>query len=136
MCAYLRMCAYMRMLPAGRDLYGEWMEEVRFHMSVSWICLGIGIVVLAVGIITFIGKFHILFREWKRMPEKEKQKIHIKALCHNFGAVIMVCGVIILVAALWQFFLENMFAWFMIAWFVLAAIDLVWISKSGRYTDK
>ncbi len=105
-------------------------------MEISWACFGIGIVILAVGFVMFFGGLHVFFRSWKRMPEAEKKKIHIKALCHNLGLVIALCGVIILVAAFWAFFLEKLFAWFMIAWFVLAAIDLVWISKSGRYEDK
>ncbi len=105
-------------------------------MEISWACFGIGIVIFAVGLVMFFGGLHVFFRGWKSMPEKEREKIRIKPLCRNIGTAIALCGAIILVAAFWSFFLEKMFSWFMIAWFILAAIDLVWISKSGRYVKK
>ncbi len=102
----------------------------------NWACLAIGIIIIALGAVTFAGKFHIFFREWKRMPEDEKRKIRIKPLCRNIGAAIMICGAIILCAAFSSFFIEKMFSWFMLAWFVLCAADLWWIAKSGRYVNK
>ncbi len=95
-----------------------------------------GAVIIILGIITFIGKFHILFSDWKRMTGEEKQKIKIKPLCRNLGVMIALCGVIVLVGGLSNFFLEKMFAYFILSWFVLAAVDAWWISKSSRYKNK
>ncbi|MCD8286459.1 MAG: DUF3784 domain-containing protein [Clostridia bacterium] len=105
-------------------------------MQISWACFGIGLVILIVGFVMFFGGLHVFFRSWKRMPEEERKKIRIKPLCRNIGGVIALCGVIVLVAAFWPYFLDKMFSWFMIAWFILAAVDLVWISKSSRYIDR
>ncbi|MCD8294494.1 MAG: DUF3784 domain-containing protein [Clostridia bacterium] len=105
-------------------------------MSISWACLAVGIVILVIGAVTFAGRFHTLFKDWKRMPEEEKRKIHIKPLCHNIGAAIMVCGALILAAAFSSFFLQKMFSWFMLGWFILAAADIWFISRSKRYMDK
>ncbi len=105
-------------------------------MTMNWACLFVGIIILCVGAVTFAGKFHTLFKEWRSMPEDEKRKIHIKPLCHNIGAAIMVCGAVILCAAFSSFFLQKMFSWCMLGWFVLAAADVWFISRSKRYMDK
>ncbi len=98
-----------------------------------WLSLLFGIVVVVVGFLAAIGKFHIFFKEWKRMPEDEKKKIKIKPLCRNIGTAIMLCGAILIVAGVWPYFMSEIFKWAMLAWFVLAIADCVYISKSGHY---
>lgn len=99
-------------------------------------CIFFGVLFLLGGLAFAYGKGHIHLAAWKNMPQEEKEKINIEALCHNIGEVIALNGLIFLIKGMWPGFVNHWFVAAMVAWFVLASFDIWYIEKSGRYCKK
>lgn len=98
-------------------------------------CAVFGICFFIAGILFACGKIHNHLAGWKAMSQEEKDRVRIKPLCLNVGAVIALCGILFLLRGLWPGFWEKKFAFAMIAWFVLTGADIWFIGKSKRYHD-
>ncbi|MCD8209520.1 MAG: DUF3784 domain-containing protein [Coprobacillus sp.] len=98
-------------------------------------CLAFGAVIIIFGILFFVGKLHKYFSFWKKMSFEERSKINIKAISHNIGLVLFVCGAILLAAGLWSFFYSKLFIWFMIGWVVITVMDFAYLTKSKRFLN-
>ena len=96
-------------------------------------CLVFGLLFTAAGLLFGAGKLHSRLEAWRAMPEEERDKIRIEALCRNIGGMIGLCGVLFLLAGLSTAFQETCFVWSMILWLVAAGADVWWIEKRGKY---
>lgn len=93
-------------------------------------CAVFGALFIIIGILFSLGKLHIYLNAWKKMLPEEKEKIRIKALCHNIGGMIVLCGLLFLLGCVFT----TAFTWSMIVWLVLAGLDVLYIGKSNRYS--
>ncbi len=96
-------------------------------------CIILGVVFSFAGYFFAFRKGYKHLFAWKKMSDKEKSRIQIKALSRNIGGMIMLNGVIFLIKGLWQRFDNHCFTIAIIAWFIAAALDLIYISRSKRY---
>ena len=99
-------------------------------------CLIFGVLFTLIGFFFAIGKVHIFFNVWKKMPDEEKEKIKIVPLCINIGVLIFASGLLFLVSGIIQTFREKWFLISMIVWMVLAVIDAIFISKSKYFKNR
>ena len=99
-------------------------------------CIVFGIIFLITGVLFALGLLHRYLNAWKKMPDEEKEKIDIKALCINIGISIAVSGIIFLIGGFVKVFRDHYFALTMIVWLVFAGCDVYYISKSRRYIKK
>lgn len=96
-------------------------------------CIIFGVLFSIYGILFATGRMHIHLNAWKNMPEEEKNKIRIKPLCLNIGKMITGCGILFLAGGIWQEFKITCFQIGIIIWLAIAFLDVLYISKSGRY---
>lgn len=99
-------------------------------------CIFFGVIFATAGIIFFLGKGHIHLSAWKNMPQEEKEKLNIAALCHNIGSVIGLSGIIFLAKGLLGALSRRWFVIAMIGWLILAGLDVWHIGKSERYRSR
>lgn len=99
-------------------------------------CLFFGVLFSVSGILFALEKGHVHLAAWKRMPPEEKEKINIRPLCRNIGAMILLSGVIFLLKGLWPEFKNRWFVFVMITWLILAGLDSWYITKSNRYYSR
>lgn len=100
--------------------------------TMNFTCIFFGLVFVLAGIWFSFGKGYLHISSWKNMPSEEKEKIDIRALSRNVGAMISLCGVIFLIGGIFV----SIFLWSMIAWLIIAGIDVYIISKTERYIIK
>ena len=96
-------------------------------------CITFGIIFSLAGGLMATGKLHPHLSFWKQMPDEEKDKINILALCRNIGDVIALSGIIFLVGGFNPFFKAHVFSKAMIVWLIIAGMDVWFINKSERY---
>ena len=99
----------------------------------NFICVCLGIVFIAGGILFALEKGHIHLDAWKKMSWQEKNKIRIRPLCRNIGEIIVLNGFLFLLKGVWPGFEDCWFVLSMAAWFVIAGFDVWYITKSSRY---
>ncbi len=100
------------------------------------ICVLFGAVYIAIGLTIAFTSIYRRMDFWKKMSDEEKKKVRISPLMRNLGGMIALCGLLFLVAGLWDWFYLYAFRWAIIAWFVLGFIDAFKISKGTRYQKK
>ena len=100
------------------------------------ICVFFGTLFLAAGMLFASGRGHIHLAAWKNMPLQEKKKIRIQPLCRNIGGVMALSGMIFLLKGLWPGFENQWFVVSMVIWFLIAGLDVWYITKSNRYSNK
>lgn len=97
-------------------------------------CIVFGAAFLVLGILFYVGKAMFLIPGWTQMTKQEKVEIRIVPLCKNVGSLIALSGIILLCGAAFPGFMETGLRWAMIGWLVLCVLNLLFISRSGRYT--
>ncbi len=105
-------------------------------MNFTGTCLAFGIFFIAAGLILAFTKAYTKMQFWTSLSPEEQEEIRVVPLCRNLGAMIGLCGLIFLMAALWSWFYQHAFIWCMIAWFVLGFFDAYKISKAGWYINE
>lgn len=97
-------------------------------------CLIFGFLFSGMGVLFAAGRCHIRLTAWKRMTEEEKNKIRIRPLCRNIGAMIGLCGGIFLMGGIWSDFKEHAFVGAMFLWMAAAGLDLYHMEKGRWYS--
>ncbi len=119
------------------DVQDKDMESLDSQMEggnrMNFICVCLGIVFIAGGILFALEKGHIHLDAWKKMSWQEKNKIRIRPLCRNIGEIIVLNGFLFLLKGVWPGFEDRWFVLSMAAWFVIAGFDVWYITKSSRY---
>ena len=98
------------------------------------VCIIFGLVFIAAGILFAQGRLHVRLKAWKMMSDEERQRIDIRPLCINIGGMIALAGSIFLVSGFLIGRWHRVFSIGMIIYLIIAASDLYYIERSGRYT--
>lgn len=102
----------------------------------NYTCVFFGVLFLVAGILFACGKLHIHLSVWKKMPDEEKSKIHIRPVCLNIGIMVMLNGLIFLLRGLIAEFTSDLFTIAIVIWMIVAGLDVWYISKSKRFSAK
>ena len=100
----------------------------------NFACIFFGVLFITCGFLFREGRLHVHLNAWKAMPQAEKDKIRIEALCANIGTMILICGMIFLLAGVSERFRQEFFVWDMILWLVAGGIDVFYIERTGKYS--
>lgn len=120
------------MLIISKKFYNTDTIKNKEMRTMNFTCIFFGLIFVLAGIWFSFGKGYLHISSWKNMPSEEKEKIDIRALSRNVGAMISLCGVIFLIGGIFV----SIFLWSMIAWLIIAGIDVYIISKTERYIIK
>ncbi|MCD7742215.1 MAG: DUF3784 domain-containing protein [Ruminococcus sp.] len=102
----------------------------------DYVCMVLGILFMAGGIIFAFGKIYQHIPAWQKMSDEEKNKIKIKPICQNIGGMIALNGIIFVLKGCCAGFSDQMFSGAIIIWLVIAGFDVYYISKSSRYINQ
>lgn len=127
----IRKVLFMLIIP--KKFYNtDTIKNKEMRITMNFTCIFFGLVFVLAGIWFSFGKGYLNISAWKNMPSEEKEKIDIRALSRNVGAMISLCGLIFLIGGIFV----SIFIWSMIAWLIIAGIDVYIISKTERYIIK
>ncbi|MEQ2456621.1 DUF3784 domain-containing protein [Flavonifractor hominis] len=99
----------------------------------DYICIFLGALFCAGGILFASGKGHVHLSAWKKMSITERERINIGPLCRNVGGMILCNGLLFLLKGCWGGFARYGFLPAMVVWMLAAGADLWYISTRGRY---
>lgn len=98
-------------------------------------CYMVSIALFIISIVFFSGKGAAYIKGYRIMPEEEKRRINIKALCKNLGAMLFLAAVIFGIAGCFEVFKTDFLKWAVAGWMALCFADIVFMNKSKQYIN-
>ena len=96
-------------------------------------CILLGIALIVVSYLFWIGKGVKYIRAWEETPIEEKNKVNIGKVGRNIACIFALGSVIFIITGFSPTFKEKAFVWSMIGYLILIGADVYHMGKFKCY---